>query len=147
MKAILVQILLIYLAGISGIYKAVPLGFAMGASPYIIAVFTALGSLTAVFVLFFSGTALKEWILRIYGKKKTEKSKGRLKRIMDRYGVIGLGLFATGIIGPLLTVTLGILLMEKSKRFLFFLGIGIVLWSTALTIVGVISLDTLQRIL
>ncbi|MFO8233815.1 MAG: hypothetical protein R6U04_00225 [Bacteroidales bacterium] len=147
MRAIFIQILLIYLAGISGLYKAVPLGFAIGASPYITAVFAALGSLTAVFVLFFSGTALKAWILRIYGKKKIAKTKSRFTRIMDRYGVIGLGLFATGLIGPILTVILGILFVKESKRLMIFLCIGIILWSVALTLVGALSMDILIRFL
>lgn len=147
MKTILIQIIEIYLAGVTGLYKGVPVGFAVGASPYITAIFTALGSLTAVFVLFFSGSAIKRRILRIYGNKKTEKSKGRVARIMDKYGVIGLGLLAPGVIGPILTVILGVLLVEKSRRFMIFLSMGIILWSAALTIIGAISLDILKEFL
>ena len=147
MKTIFIQIVTVYLAGITGIYKGVPVGFAIKASPYLTAVCTAMGSLTAVFVIWFSGASLKNWLINKYGKRKIEKKKSRFTSIMDRYGVIGLGLIATGIIGPIITIILGLIMVKETERLMIFLSIGIVLWSTALTIIASISLDLLKQVL
>src|SRR6056297_1642279 len=144
MKSIVIQIVTIYLAGITGLYKGVPVGFAINASPFITAIFTALGSLTAVFVIYFSGSSLKKWIINKFARKKIDKKKSRFTTIMEHYGVIGLGLFATGIIGPIMTIILGLMLVKETKRLMIFLSIGIILWSVALTIVASVSLDLLK---
>jgi membrane protein YqaA with SNARE-associated domain len=147
MDHILTQIFSIYLAGITGLYKGVPVGFALQASPYITALFTALGSLTTVFVLYFSGAPVKNWIINKYGKKKLEKSKGRISVIMEKYGVIGLGVIATGIIGPIITILLGLMLIKDSKRLLLFLSLGVLIWSAALTIIASFSLELLKTLI
>ena len=147
MKSILIQAVTIYLAGITGLYKGVPVGFAIQASPYITAIFTALGSLTAVFVIYFSGTSIKKWIINKFFKQKIDKKKSRFTSIMERYGVIGLGLFATGIIGPIITIILGLMLVKETKRLMISLSIGIILWSVALTIIASISLDMLKQLI
>jgi len=147
MKSILIQAVTIYLAGITGLYKGVPVGFAIQASPYITAIFTALGSLTAVFVIYFSGTSIKKWIINNFFKQKIDKKKSRFTSIMERYGVIGLGLFATGIIGPIITIILGLMLVKETKRLMISLSAGIILWSVALTIVASISLDILKELI
>ena len=146
MNKVFIQIATIYLAGITGLYKGVPAGFALQASPYLTATFTALGSLTTVFVLYFSGSQVKNWFISKYGKKKAEKSKGRFTAIMEKYGVVGLGIFATGLIGPIVTVILGLMLIKNSKRLLLFLSIGILFWSAALTIIASYSLELLKTI-
>lgn len=140
------QIITIYLAGITGLYKGVPVGFALQASPYITALFTALGSLTTVFALYFSGTPVKNWIISKYGKKKMEKSQSRFTSIMNKYGVVGLGVFATGLIGPIVTIILGLMLIKDAKRLMLFLSLGILIWSAALTIIASFSLELIQTI-
>jgi membrane protein YqaA with SNARE-associated domain len=144
MDGFITQIISIYLAGITGLYKGVPVGFALQASPYITALFTALGSLTTVFVLYFSGSPLRSWILNKYGKKKIEKSKSRFTTIMEKYGVVGLGVLATGLIGPIITLLIGLMLIKDMRRLMLFLSIGILLWSAALTVIASFSLELLK---
>jgi len=146
MKGFFVHVLSIYLAGITGLYKGVPLGFALQASPYLTALFTALGSITAVFIIYFSGEPFKQWLLKKYGAKKLDKKKGKFTAIMDRYGVIGLGLVGTGIIGPIVTIILGMILVSDVKRLLFFLIIGVIIWSAVLTFIGGLGLEFFQQL-
>jgi len=146
-KSIIIQIVTVYFAGITGLYKGVPVGYAIQASPFITAIFTALGSLTVVFVIYVSGTSIKKWIIKKFVKKQVEKKRNKFNNIMDRYGVIGLGLFAPGIIGPIITVILGLMLVRYPKRLMIFLSVGIVLWSAALTILAFVSFDLLKQLL
>ena len=145
MKAFFVHALSIYLAGITGLYKGVPLGFALQASPYLTAICTALGSITTVLIIHFSGGAFKQWIWKKYGTKKLDEKKGKFTAIMDRYGVIGLGLVGTGIIGPIVTIILGMILVSDVKRLLVYLIIGVIIWSSVLTLIGVVSLELIQQ--
>ena len=147
MKSIIIQIVTVYFAGITGLYKGVPVGYAIQASPFITAIFTALGSLTVVFVIYVSGTSIKKWIIKKFVKKQVEKKRNKFNNIMDRYGVIGLGLFAPGIIGPIITVILGLMLVRYPKRLMIFLSVGIVLWSAALTILAFVSFNLRKQLL
>jgi len=126
----------IYLAGITGIWKGVPVGFALQAHPVMTAIFTALGSITVVLILLFSGERLKKWILERYSARRLERKKGKLLRLMDRYGVAGLGLIASGVIGPVLSTLLGVVVIEKTRKLLVFLIAGVILWSGLLTILA-----------
>jgi len=147
MENLWVQIFTIYLAGISGIWKGIPVGFALEAHPIVTAMFTALGSITVVLVLLFSGEKLKKWVLRRYGKKHLDKQQGRFTRLMERYGVAGLGLIACGVIGPILTTLLGLVLVSKIRRLMVFLLTGVVLWSGLLTLLATTGLKLAERLL
>ena len=58
-----------------------------------------------------------------------------MMRLMDRYGVAGVGLIASGLIGPILSTLLGLVLIRKTRKLMFFLIAGVVLWSGLLTLV------------
>ena len=146
MQKLLLQIVTIYIAGITGLYKGVPVGIALNAHPALIAGLTALGSITTVVVINYSGASFKKWIFGKIGKEKLEKKKGKFTHLMDRYGVIGLGLIASGTIGPIPTILLGLITLKDTSRLMIYLIIGIIVWSIGLTAVAVIGLDAIQAI-
>lgn len=140
-----VQISTIYLAGITGIWKGIPVGFAIDAHPLVTAIFTALGSITVVLVLLFSGDPFKKWVLRRYGGKRIEKQQGRFTQLMERYGVAGLGLIACGVIGPILTTLLGLTLISRTRRLMVFLLAGVVVWSGLITLLTATGMELATR--
>jgi|SRR6056297_1229553 len=142
-----VQISTIYLAGITGIWKGILVGFAIDAHPLFTAIFTALGSITVVLVLLFSGDQFKKWVLRRYGAKRIDKQQGRFTRLMERYGVAGLGLIVCGVIGPILTTLLGLTLIRRTRRLMVFLLAGVVLWSGLITLLALAGLELATRLL
>lgn len=146
MQKLLLQIGAIYLAGITGIYKGIPVGIAIKAHPILIAGLTALGSITTVLVINYSGTPFRNWIFCKIGMDKLEKKKGRFTDLMDRYGVIGLGLIASGTIGPIATILLGLITLKDTSRLMIYLVIGIILWSIGLTVVAVLGVDAIRSI-
>lgn len=146
MDKFFIQASTIYLGGITGLYKGVPIGYALESHPVITALFTALGSITVIYILYFSGTSFKKWILNKYGENKMKKKQGRFRKIMDRYGVAGLGLIATGIIGPIVTVILGMILLENTRKFMFFLTLGVIIWSVLLTLIAGVSINLFQQL-
>jgi membrane protein DedA with SNARE-associated domain len=146
MNNLFTQITTIYLAGITGLYKGVPVGFALQSTPFLTALFTALGSVTVVLVIFFSGERFKEWLSKKFTKKSIQKKENLFKSIQNKYGLIGIGLIAPGIIGPIGASILGLMILKNTRLFLIYLIAGIMIWSTALTTVGYYSMDVFGRL-
>lgn len=146
MMQILIRAGTIYLAGITGIYKGIPVGLALKAHPILTASLTALGSITAVLILNYSGSSFKTWVYSRIGLDRLEKKKGKFNVLMDKYGVVGLGLIASGTIGPIATILLGLLTLGDTSRLILYLILGIVLWSFVLTAVAVLGVDAITAL-
>ena len=122
----------VYITGAAGIYKGVPLGLALGFSPFTSAICTSSGSISLIIILFFAGDKFRNWLIHRFGQKKLETRKKKFTVWMDKYGVATLGLMVTGLIGPILSLLLGMMILTERKKFLFYLIIGIIAWTFAL---------------
>jgi hypothetical protein len=147
MENLWVQISTIFIAGVTGIWKGIPVGFAIQAHPLLTGGFTALGSIALVVIIVVSGEPLKQWILNRYGQKKLDRKKGKFSRLMDRYGIAGIGLIGCGMIGPLLSTLLGLIFVHKPKKLILFLIAGIIIWSSGLTAVATISYQLFESLI
>jgi uncharacterized membrane protein len=135
----------IYLVGITGIWKAIPVGIALKSSLYETACFTALGSITTVIILYYFGEPVKQWAIKKWGKDKMDKRKGKFSAIMDKYGVVGLGLLTPGPFGPITTIIVGLLIVKNTSRLMPYLIAGIIIWSFILTWVATTSVGLLKN--
>ena len=133
--------LLIFITALTGIWKAVPLGFILKAHPTVIFFATAAGGLLSVLALYFSGNKIKNLILGKKAKERGSKKAIRVKRIFDRFGSPGLGILGTLLFGQIVTVLLGLLMVKSQKRFLLWVIAGTILCSLVLSIVGVYSIE------
>jgi membrane protein DedA with SNARE-associated domain len=124
--------LIVYLAGATGIWKGIPVGIALGIQPVFNGLITALGSVSSVLILYFAGDNFRNWILKLYGQKRIEKKKNKFMKFANRYGVLGLGLITTGLLGPFTSLILGFILIKDIRKFLFYLIAGIFIWSLIL---------------
>lgn len=147
MENIFFRIVSIYLVGITGIWKAIPVGIALKAHPLETASFTALGSITTVFLLYYFGERVKSWVLKKWSQEKLEGKKGRLGNIMDKYGTAGLGIICPGLFGPITTIIVGLLIVKPTSKLMPFLVIGIVLWSFGLTYISVLGFDFFKNLI
>ncbi|MCD6597760.1 MAG: VTT domain-containing protein [Bacteroidales bacterium] len=139
------DIITIFLVGITGMWKAIPLGFFLEVSPFYIFLMTSLGSILGILILFFFGNKIRSFILNRRLKKGKSKKEERVLKLFDRYGLIGLGIFGTLIIGPPMTMILGLALVQKQKHFLYWTMTGIVVWSLVLTILGSLGIEFITR--
>lgn len=138
------RIIFIYLVGIAGIWKAIPVGIALKSHPLEIGTFTALGSITTVYVLYYFGENVKKWVLKRWSKDKLERRKGRFTRIMDKYGLFGIGIICPGPFGPITSILVGLLIVKQTSRLMPYLVIGIIFWSFTLTWFAVSGFRILQ---
>lgn len=146
MEHIFFRIISIYLVGIAGIWKAIPVGIALQAHPIETASFTALGSITTVILLYYFGERVKKYVMKKWSQEKLDSKKGRLSHIMDKYGTAGLGIICPGLFGPITTIIVGLLIVKPTGKLMPYLIIGIILWSFALTYIAVTGVDFFKGI-
>jgi len=123
----------VYLAGATGIWKGIPVGIALGLEPFFTALFTSLGAISSALLVYFSGEPFRKWLMGKYGSKTFEHKKERFACWMDKYGVLGLGLMVTGLLGPFIALIIGMALLNDTRKFLAYLLLGIILWSFGIT--------------
>jgi len=123
----------VYITGAIGIWKGIPVGIALGLAPFYTALFTSLGAISSALLVYFSGEPFRKWLLNKYGSKTFEQKKEKFSRWMDKYGVPGLGLMVTGLLGPFIALIIGMTLLDNTRKFMIFLLIGVVAWSFGIT--------------
>lgn len=126
------KLIAIYFAGITGIWKGIPAGIALNADPIYTGFLTGIGSVTSVLILYFAGAKFRNWFFQHFGQKRMERKKGKFLRFANKYGPCGLGLITSGILGPFTSLFLGLLLLEDTRKFLYYLIAGLMLWSILL---------------
>lgn len=123
----------VYLAGATGIWKGIPIGIALGLKPWMTASIVTLGAASSALLVYFSGEPFRKWLMKKYGSKTFEARKAKFSTWMEKYGVHGLGLMVTGLLGPFIALLIGMTLLDNTRKFLFYLLLGIVLWSFGIT--------------
>jgi membrane protein YqaA with SNARE-associated domain len=141
MEESILRIITVYLVGITGIWKSIPVGILLNSHPLEIAILTSLGSITTVFVLYFFGESVKKWVLKKWSSDKLEKKKGKFNMIMDRYGIIGIGIICPGIFGPITCIIVGLFVVKNTSKLMPYLTIGIIIWSFLLTLLATSGFD------
>lgn len=121
--------LALFLAGTTGIWKGIGLGLVIQSNPFEVGTFTALGSIISVLVLYFIGEKPRKWIIKTLFSNQLYKRKGKIQKIVQKYGSFGLGLLAPGPFGPFIPLLLGMMLLDNTKKFVAYLIIGIIIWS------------------
>lgn len=138
-----VKLLTVFGLGTLELWAAIPAGFAMQLPPLVIGIAAALGSLLSLVLVGTLGERIRSFILRSHGGKSQH---GFIYRIWNRYGTIGLGLLAPLLVGVPIGAALGITLGASVKKLFLWMGVGIVLWSTILTLAGVLGISGINEI-
>ncbi|NPA37527.1 MAG: hypothetical protein GXO47_11840 [Chlorobi bacterium] len=136
----------LFLAGMTGIVKAVPVGVAMGFTGFQTGLFVSLGSTVTVFILYFSGEPLKKWITKKWPKEKMDKKKGRFSVLLEKYGVTGVGLLTPGTLGPITSIIIGLIVLKDTSKLMPYLVAGIFLWSFLLSWLAVGGFELLKSL-
>ncbi|MGB7969213.1 MAG: small multi-drug export protein [Methanobacterium sp.] len=143
---IITSIIAVFGASIIELWLGIPLGFFLKLNPLLIVILSSAGSILSAYLVIILGEGIrKRFIKWRYGEQSIKK--GRLYYIWDKYGIIGLGLLSPLLFGAPLGAALGIGLGAPRYRLLFWMSIGIVIWSIFLTALGFFGLMSFQSIL
>lgn len=130
--------------GVIELWLAIPTGVALQLHPVLNGLASALGAIIGALLVIFLGDRLRNWILKKRGKAKGQEKRGWIYTVWDKYGVIGLGLLSPLITGAPLGAAIGISLGASPGRLLFWMALGIVVWSLILTTITTLGLTQLQ---
>jgi len=131
------KLLTVFGIGIIELWAAIPAGFALELHPVTIGFIAAIGAMVGAGTVLVLGERVRTRLIR---HRNPNAQQGRIYQIWQRYGVIGLGLLAPLLTGAPLGVALGLTLGAPTGRLLFWICIGIVIWSIILTFLGVLGL-------
>ncbi len=139
----------VFVLGAIEIWVSIPAGFAMGLHPVTIALVSAIGGMAGATLVTLFGVRVREWFKnRRHYKKVRKKDSGRIKRIWDRHGVVGLGLMAPLVTGAPAGTAIGIALGASRRRLLVWMNIGVFIWSVVLTAavaLGISGIDAVKN--
>jgi len=130
--------------GIIELWAAIPAGTALKLHPLINGLASGLGAIIGALLVIILGDCLRNWLLK--KKDKEQKNKGWIYRIWDKYGVIGLGILSPLITGSLLGAAIGISLGASPKRLIFWMSVGIVIWTIVLTIISTLGFSVFETV-
>ena len=145
MEQLFKLLLIIALASIE-IWAAIPAGLALDLHPLLIGIAVSSGAILGTFVVLFLGERIRNWLVRRQTAKESNKKPGLVYRIWHRYGTIGLGLLAPLLTGAPLGAALGLALGAPTGRLMIWMSLGIILWTTILTIVGSLGLIGIESL-
>lgn len=132
--------------GLVSFYAAVPAGIVMGLPAPLVWAATLAGALLGIAAVVLAGDRFRTWLVRRFGRGGVRES-GRLRRVWDRYGVIGWGLLAPLLVGTGLAAAIGVALGAERRRLMFWLGVGAAVWTTVLALTVSLGGTAVMRLL
>jgi membrane protein YqaA with SNARE-associated domain len=109
------------------IYAAIPAGFALKLSPWVIFVSTVVGGLVGVYVSAFLGNTIKKIFRKKNAPVKEPKPRtGLVYRIWDKYGLVGLGFLGTMTVGAPISIAVGVGFKAPLKKLVAWCCLGVI---------------------
>ncbi|MEO6731526.1 MAG: small multi-drug export protein [Ferruginibacter sp.] len=118
------------------IYAAIPAGFAMGLSPWVIFFASVTGGLAGVFVAAFLGDKIRAFFRKKKPVKDHKIKHPMIHRIWEKYGIVGLGFLGTLCVGAPISIAIGVGLNANLKKLLTWCCIGVITRCIAFTLIG-----------
>lgn len=126
--------------GILELWAAVPAGMAMNLNPVLTGMFSALGSLFSVIIVLVLGEPFRVWILK-FRKNNVENPEGRVQKIWNKYGIAGLGLLSSLLVGAHIGAAFAVASGAAPKKIIFWFSIGIAFWATVVVFLAVAGMS------
>lgn len=128
------------------LWAAIPAGLALGLDPFLVGLGASIGAILGTLIVVLVGERLRNWLVRRYSVKKERQKTGLIRKIWQRYGLIGLGLLAPLLTGAPLGAALGLSLGAQAGRLMVWMSLGIVLWAAILTAAGTLGLAGIDKL-
>lgn len=125
---------------------AILAGLALGLGPVLIAVTAWVSYTSGVVLAILLGDPIRKRLLARFGGKLASNPQSVVRRVWDRYGLIGLSLLAPVTTGAQIGAILGLSLGVSPRRLIIGLALGGALWSILITVVAVLGVTAVQTI-
>jgi uncharacterized membrane protein len=125
---------------------AILAGLALGLGPILIAVTAWVSYTSGVVLAVLLGDPVRKRLLARFGGKLASNPQSLVRRVWDRYGLIGLSLLAPVTTGAQIGAILGLSFGESPRRLIIGLTLGGALWSILMTAAVTFGLTAVQTI-
>lgn len=147
---LILKLVTVFGLGAVELWAAIPAGLALKLNPLVTGITAAAGTMLAFLAVVFLGERVRGWLARwrkAGSGAQDQGRQGRAFRIWNRYGVVGLGLLAPLITGAPLGAALAVTLGAATRRLVFWMGVGIALWSALLTAAGALGFAGAEKLM
>lgn len=118
------------------VYAAIPAGFAFGLHPGTIFTASTIGGLVGVFVAAFLGDKIRAFFNRNKTPKEEKPKTGLVYRILNKYGIIGLGFLGTMTVGAPISLAVGVGFNAPLRKLITWCCIGVLVRCAIFTSIG-----------
>ncbi|MBE2182420.1 MAG: small multi-drug export protein [Anaerolineae bacterium] len=129
------------------LWGAVPVGLALGLSPVIITITCAISYGVGAWLVLFLGEPFRRWLYQRIGHKLPADPNSRTRRLLDKYGAVGLGGIAPVTLGSQLGALLGLMINMPRGRLFVALVIGGLVWSIVFTLAFILGVAGVQAVI
>ena len=138
-----IKLVAVFGSSILELWAAIPLGFVFQINPIVNGLVSSAGSIVSVFIITFFGTKLRD---KIYKGRQKNYENSKIYKIWIKYGIAGLGLLSPILTGAPFGTALGLSLGAPPKKILFWMSLGVVIWTVALVTLGILGITTFKSI-
>jgi uncharacterized membrane protein len=138
---------LISVFGIAFLYfwASIPAGIAQGLSPILVVATASISYACGVGLVVLAGQPVRDWIMKRFGGKTSANPNSTIRRIWDRYGLIGLALLAPVTTGAQIGAVIGISLNAPPRRLFILMSLGGLLWGMIVAVLVSLGVAAVQR--
>ena len=138
---------LISVFGIAFLYfwASIPAGIAQDLSPVLVVAIASISYACGVGLVVLAGQPVRDWIMKRFGGSSTTNPNSTIRRIWNRYGLIGLALLAPVTVGAQIGAVIGISLNAPPRRLFVLMSLGGLLWGIIIAVLVSLGVAAVQR--
>lgn len=132
--------------GIAFLYywASIPAGIAQGLAPVAVVLVAALSYACGVGLVIVAGQPVRDWILKRFGNKVSANPNSTVRRVWDKYGLIGLALLAPVTTGAQIGAVIGLSFNAPPRRLFVAMSLGGLLWGVIVAVLVSLGVAAVQ---
>ncbi len=127
------------------LWGSIPAGRALGVPPLIVVITAAVSYSVGAALVVFLGQPVRDWLMKRGGDKILGSENNPVRKVWNRYGVIGLGLLAPLTTGSQIGAAVGMALNARPIHLWAWLTFGGLLWAAIIALVIELGLGVVAQ--
>ncbi len=138
------QVISVFAVAFLSLWGAFPVGVGLSLPPLVIAVTAAVSYAVGVALVLILGQPVRDWLLKRFGNKVSGNPNSTVRKVWDRYGLIGLALLAPVTTGSQIGAAIALSLDAPPRRVFVAMTLGACLWCAVLALAIQFGLVAIQ---
>ncbi len=126
-------------------WASIPAGIAQGLNPVLVVLVAALSYACGVGIVVVAGQPVRDWIMKRFGGKVSANPNSTIRRVWDRYGLIGLALLAPITTGSQIGAVIGLSFNAPPRRLFVYMSLGGLLWGVIIVVLVSLGVAAVQQ--